>query len=106
VVECRQAAQQLSSLCGSPSDIVLDKCTRDLDTALNDIEQGLDDRQLELNHMSDQAQRCTSCLDVCWRLRRAAFICKTDVLPAQCVCRLGQNISDTLCNYVSMMMPN
>ena len=65
VDECRQTADQLSTLCGSPSDVAVQKFIIDLDTAVSDIEEGLDDRQLELNRMLDKAQQCTSCLNVC-----------------------------------------
>lgn len=65
VSECRQTADQLSTLCGSPSDVSVHKCISDLDTALSDIEEGLDDRELELNQMLQKAQQCTTCLDVC-----------------------------------------
>jgi len=65
VTECHQTAEQLSTVCGSPSDISIQKCISNLDTALSDIEEGLDDRELELNRMMHKAQQCTSCLDVC-----------------------------------------
>jgi len=65
VAECRQTADQLSTLCGSPSDVSVQKCISDLDTALSDIDEGLDDREMELNRMLDKAQQCTTCLDVC-----------------------------------------
>lgn len=64
VAECRQTAEQLSTLCGSPSDISVQKYMTDLDGALNDIEEGLDERELELNRMLNKAQQCTTCLDV------------------------------------------
>ena len=64
VAECRQTAEQLSTVCGSPSDISIQKCISNLDTALSDIEEGLDDRELELNRMMHKAQQCTNCLDV------------------------------------------
>jgi len=64
LTECRQTADQLSTLCGSPGDVSVQKCVSDLDTVLSDIEEGLEDRELELNRMLHKAQRCTSCLDV------------------------------------------
>ena len=64
VSECRQTADQLSTLCGSPSDVSVHKCISDLDTALSDIDEGLDERQLELSRVLDNAQRSTTCLDV------------------------------------------
>lgn len=65
VAECRQTAEQLSTLCGSPSDISVQKYMTDLDTAVSDIEEGLDDRQTELNRMLNKVQQSTICLDVC-----------------------------------------
>ena len=64
LVECRQTAEQLSALCGSPSDVCVQKYMSDLDTALSDIEEGVDDRELELNRMLHKAQQCTTCFDV------------------------------------------
>jgi len=75
VSECRQTADQLSTLCGSPSDVTVHKCVSDLDTALSDIEEGLEERETELNRMLDKAQQCTTCLDVCM----------ADTLRPQCV---------------------
>jgi len=65
VAECRQTSDQLSTLCGSPSDISIQKYMADLDTALSDIDEGLGERELELNRVLDKAQQCTICLDVC-----------------------------------------
>jgi len=73
VAECRQTADQLSTLCGSPSDVTIHKCITDLDTALSDIDEGLDDRELELNRMLDKAQQCTTCLDVRGKFTRSGI---------------------------------
>jgi len=64
VAECRQTAEQLSTLCGCPSDVSVHKYIKYLDTAVSDIEEGVYHRELELNRMLDKAQHCATCLDV------------------------------------------
>ena len=80
VAECRQTAEQLSTLCGSPSDISVQKYMTDLDNAVSDIEEGLDDRQMELNRMLNKVQQCTTCLDVCHSVLHATSVnCNLDL---------------------------
>jgi len=79
VAECRQTSEQLSTLCGSPSDISVQKYMTDLETAVTDIEEGLDDRQLDLNLMLNTAQQCTTCLGVCMQLGRVTMTTESGI---------------------------
>lgn len=54
----------LESLCGTPGKMELQKHMEDLDTALEDISDGLRDRQDELNGALDKAERFNSALQV------------------------------------------
>ena len=62
--ECRRTAEKLASLCGTPGGMEIQKHLEDLDTAAEEIQDGVRDRELELVAAMDKAERFDHTLQV------------------------------------------
>ena len=62
--ETHQSAETLGELCGTPGKMEIQKHLEDLDTALEEIEDGLNERDEELNGALDKAERYDQTMQV------------------------------------------
>lgn len=64
VTECRHLAEQMSTLSGLSGDVAVQKRLYDLDAAIEEIEEGIENRETELNKALKRAEQCSNCLQV------------------------------------------
>ena len=65
VGECRHLAEQMSAVCGaSGGTISIQKRLEDLNAAIEEIEEGVEKRETDLNKALNRAEQCTNCVEV------------------------------------------
>lgn len=60
---CRKTADRLGSISGGPGAVELQKLLEDMDRLVEDIQEGITDRDLELNLALEKSENCTNYLD-------------------------------------------